>query len=191
MAKNFRNLFIIFLTLVTLSGCVRKKNHAPQSNNQPLLKKFKIDYIGENRDISIVGNKAMAETTNRTSVSVPGLAISTKNIIIRITTTSNGTGEIFLDPKTQQPSKIIIEADRVTINQENLKTQNMNFTATCKKLTYIKSSSQLILSGNPEILQGINKYQADQIIYDINNNKITFEGNVKIYYMEKSSSHNR
>lgn len=191
MGKNFKKLFIIFLVLIGLSGCVKKKSKTPQSNNQPLLKNFKIDYIGENKEISIVGSKAMAENTNQTSVSSPDIAISTSNVIVQISTTSDGNGEIFLDPKTQQPTKIIIQAEKVTIKQENLKTKNMNFTATCKKLTYLKSASQLILEGNPEILQGQNKYQANQILYDINNNKITFEGNVKIYYVEKGSSSGR
>ncbi|MCL5674339.1 MAG: hypothetical protein M1501_01170 [Candidatus Omnitrophica bacterium] len=187
MGKNIKKLLIIFLTLISLSGCVKKKAKVPQSNNQPLLKKFTIDYIGSNKEISIIGSKAMAENTNQTSVSNPNLAISTKNIVVRISTTSNGQGQIFLNPKTQQPDRIIIQGDRVTINQENLKTKNMNFTAFCKKLTYIKSSSLLILDGNPEIFQGQNKYQANRISYDINNNKITFEGNVKIFYVEKSS----
>jgi lipopolysaccharide export system protein LptA len=187
MGKNFKKVFIIFLALVTLSGCVKKKNQSQQSRNQPLLKNFKIDYIGENKNISIIGSQAMAENTNQTSISNPAIAISTGNIIVKISTTSDGNGEIFLDPKTQQPSKIIIQADRVTINQENLKTKNMNFTAFCKKLTYMKDTSQLILDGNPEIFQGQNKYKANQIVYDINKNKIVFSGSVKIYYVEKNT----
>ncbi|MCM8764525.1 MAG: LptA/OstA family protein, partial [Candidatus Omnitrophica bacterium] len=107
--------------------------------------------------------------------------IKSRNFIVEIKTGDTGAGEIFLDPETQDIKKIVIQ-NHVSIIQRISETNQINFSAICERLTYLEKEGTIIMDGSPVVTQGTNQYGADRITYSFKENKLKFDGNVKVRF---------
>lgn len=191
MGKNTKKILAItMIVCLILSGCGRKKSTQQVQHTSQILKNFTIEFFDNTLKITLMGFAAEKDTTNsRATISKPSIEIKGKNYIIEIKTGSTGTGELFLDPETQNVKKIVIQ-NKVSIVQKNPETSQINFSAGCERLIYHEAEDTIILEGSPWVIQGTNKYSADHITYSFKENKLRFEGNVQVYFKKLGSGSN-
>ncbi len=188
MAKSAGKVITILMVfLIMMSGCTRKKPSLETQESGQILKNFTLEFFDNSFKITLVGLAAEKKQDSHTAVSQPAIEIKSKNFILDIKTGSKGTGELFLDPSTQAITKIVIQND-IMIIQKNPENSQINFSATCEKLTYIEKDDTVIMEGSPQVNQGANFYSADRIIYTFKENKLRFEGNVQVRFKKSSGS---
>ncbi len=191
MGKNIGKL-LAFLALACflMSGCGRRKTEIESGDGSQSLKNFSMEFFGDSFKASLKGEAAEKKPSDmNASVARPSFEISSKSFILQIKTGSNGTGEVFLDPATQNITKIVIK-NSITIVQKNPDSSQTNFTASCGRLTYIEKEETVIMEETPELMQGSNRYRADRITYNLNENRLRFEGNVQISFKKEATGSN-
>lgn len=188
MEKNTKRIFtVIMIVCLIFSGCGRKKTVEQVQDTRQILKNFTIEFFDSTFKGTLKGLAAEKNTDNsRATVSKPSIEIKSKNYIIEIKTGSTGTGELFLEPETQNVKKIVIQ-NKVSIVQKNPETSQINFSAGCEHLTYLEAEDTIIMEGSPWVMQGSNKYSADRISYSFKENKLRFEGNVQAHFKKIGS----
>ncbi|MCM8805761.1 MAG: LptA/OstA family protein [Candidatus Omnitrophica bacterium] len=193
MGKIYGKLFVIFVIvcfILMMQGCGRKKTTAEIQQITQELKNFKMEFFDNSFRTTLTGIAAEKNPSNsQASVSRPSIEIKSKNFIMEIKTGAKGTGEVFLDPSTQAVIKIVIQGG-VTIVQKNPETSQVNFSASCEKLTYMEKEDIVVMEGSPQVIQGQNQYSANRITYNMKENKLNFEGNVQVRFKRESSGSN-
>jgi len=187
MEKNIGRLFTVLVLVCFLSsGCSRKKTTMESTGAGQTIKDFSIEFFGDSFKANLKGEAAEKKSSDSdASVAKPSLEINSKNFVVQINTGPKGSGEVFLDSSTQNIEKIVIK-NNITVVQKNPETSQVNFTAKCDQLTYIEKDETVIMEGSPELVQGLNKYKADKIVYNLNENRLKFEGNVQIFFKKGS-----
>ncbi|MCX7705578.1 MAG: hypothetical protein N2115_04890 [bacterium] len=183
MGKNTAT-FVLILILVfsVISGCGRKRTTEEVQQTGQVLKNFSMEFFGDSFSFTLTGLAAEKKTSeSQASVSRPGIEIKGKNFVIEIKTGAKGIAEIFLVPETQNISRIVMQ-NNINIVQRNLETGQINFSASCEKLTYLEKEDTIIMEGSPKVQQGENFYSADRIIYSFKENRLKFEGNVQVSF---------
>jgi lipopolysaccharide assembly outer membrane protein LptD (OstA) len=184
MEKTPERVLLIFICcFLVVSGCARKPSGQQlQQQSSQEMRNFRTEFIGEALKVVLVGESAEKDrNASKASVTKPGLDIATENFRLELTTDAHGTGEVFLNEKTQNVEKVVIEGN-ITIVQKNPKNLQTNFLATCRKATYFREKQIMVFEGEPEIRQGANRYRADRINYSFSDNRLTFEGNVRVSF---------
>lgn len=183
MGKSTGKLILISVLIFSLlSGCGRKKIVDEVQQTGKILKNFTMEIFGESFSLTITGFAAeKKDSESQASISKPAIEIKSKNFVIEIKTGTKGSGEVFLDAETQNVNKIIIQ-NGVNILQKNPVTGQINFAATCDKLTYVEKEDTVIMEGSPKVQQGENLYAADRIVYSFKENRLRFEGNVQVNF---------
>ncbi|MCM8788894.1 MAG: LptA/OstA family protein [Candidatus Omnitrophica bacterium] len=183
MGKNSGKIITITLIIfMVMSGCGRKKSTEEVRETGQVLRNFTMQFFDTSFSITLTGLAAEKNSANtQASVSKPAIEIRSKNFIVEIKTGTRGTGEVFLDPETQDVIKIVIQ-NNVSIIQRIPETNQVNFSASCERLTYLEKEDTIIMDGSPIVTQGTSHYSADRITYSFKENKLKFDGNVKVLF---------
>ncbi|MCM8824568.1 MAG: LptA/OstA family protein [Candidatus Omnitrophica bacterium] len=183
MGRNTRKIIAIAaIIIIGLSGCGKKKTTEKMRETGQVLKNFTMRFFDSSLSITLTGLAAEKNSDGtQATVSKPAVEIKSKNFIVEIKTGARGTGEVFLDPETQDVVKIVIQ-NGVSIIQKIPETNQINFSANSERLIYLAKEDTLIMDGMPVVTQGTNQYSADRITYSFKENKLKFDGNVKVHF---------
>ncbi|HPP66823.1 MAG TPA: LptA/OstA family protein [bacterium] len=188
MGENLKKLFtVLMLVCLVGSGCGRKKTTIESQDTGQSMKNFSMEFFGDSFKANLKGEAAEKQSSNnQASVTKPSLEIKSKNFIVEIKTGSKGTGDVFLDSETQNVIRVVITND-ITIIQKNPDSLQVNFSATCGRLTYFEKEQIVMMEESPVLKQGVNEYKADKIVYNLNENRLRFEGNVRIFFKKEAA----
>lgn len=191
MGKNTEKIFVVLVLICFLIfGCGRKKTEIESADTGQSLKYFSMEFFGDSFKANLKGEAAEKKSSgSNASVTKPSLEVNSKNFVLQIKTGSKGTGDVILDPSTQNIIRIVLKGS-ITIDQKNPEGTQTNFTANCGLLTYIEKEETVIMEESPELIQGSNRYRADKIIYNLGENRLRFDGNVQIFFKKETAGSN-
>lgn len=140
---------------------------------------FSLSHRDKSGEWRILGKTArLSPDRKKTSITDPKLTISTeKRKVLTLQTAEDGVAEFTIDEGTNRINSLTATRE-VVIVQKNEKGEIV-FKSTSEKAVYDGKKGVIILSGNPIVEQGKNKFRGKIIRYFINDGKIVITGKVR------------
>ncbi|MCK4244771.1 MAG: LPS export ABC transporter periplasmic protein LptC [Candidatus Omnitrophica bacterium] len=172
--------FILSIFFLLFLSCQQKSaiDSLPYSEEEKVerFSLFRSDKSGEWR---ILGKTAaISPDRKKTSITDPKLTINTeKRKVLTLQTAKDGVAEFTIDEKTNRINSLTA-TKKVIIIQRDEKGQIV-FKSTSERAVYDGKERVVILTGNPIVEQGKNKFRGEIIRYFVDDGKIVITGKVK------------
>ena len=172
--------FILIIFFLFFLSCQQKSAIDSRSFSEgEKVEGFSLSHREESENWKISGKTAaISPDRKKTSVTNPKFTIGTeKRKVLTLQTAPDGVAEFTIDEGTNRISSLTA-TKKVVIVQRDEKGKIV-FKSTSEKVVYDGKERIIILTGNPIVEQGKNKFRGEIIRYFVDDGKIVITGNVQ------------
>ena len=174
-----KRLVLAVFFFVFLFGQQKVGLNAPSQLEGEKIEEFSFSHRDQSGEWKILGKTALLSPDQKnTSIINPKITISDKKKkVLTLQTAEDGRAEFNIDEKTKRINSLIATKGVIIIQKDNQ--GEIIFKSVSEKAVYNGKEKVIILSGNPVVEQGKNRFQGEIIHFFIEENKIVIEGKVK------------
>jgi len=177
--QKMKRLVLAVFFFVFLFGPQKVGLNAPSQLEGEKIEEFSLSHRDQSGEWKILGKTALLSPDQKnTSIINPKITISDKKKkVLTLQTAEDGRAEFNIDEKTKRINSLIATKGVIIIQKDNQ--GEIIFKSVSEKAVYNGKEKVIILSGNPVVEQGKNRFQGEIIHFFIEENKIVIEGKVK------------
>ena len=174
-----KRLVLAVFFFVFLFGPQKVGLNSPSQLEGEKIEEFSFSHRDQSGEWKILGKTALLSPDQKnTSIINPKITISDKKKkVLTLQTAEDGRAEFNIDEKTKRINSLIATKGVIIIQKDNQ--GEIIFKSVSEKAVYNGKEKVIILSGNPVVEQGKNRFQGEIIHFFIEENKIVIEGKVK------------
>ncbi len=172
--------FILIIFSLLFLSCQQKTTTDSRSFSEgEKVEKFSLSHSDKSEEWRVLGKTAtISPDRKKTSITNPKLTIGAgKSKVLTLQTAEDGVAEFTVDEQTKRINSLTATKEVVIVQKDEK--GRIVFKSTSEKAVYEGKERVVILTGNPIVQQGKNKFRGEIIRYFVDQGKIVVTGKVR------------